>query len=184
MAAGIWVNIGSGNGLLPDGTKPLPEPMLTYHQGTKGFIGGQFKKRYLSHQWPNLTGKLLIWKFLWNLPGTNDLRCYVLSVSTGGGVRRLNVAHLWTLLYAAMSKGGCGEQLTWHYKDVIMSVICVSNHQPHDCLLNHFIQAQIKENIKALRHWPLWGEFTGEFPTQRASNAENAFIWWCHHGEN
>ena len=25
----IWVNIGSGNGLLPDGTKPLPEPMLT-----------------------------------------------------------------------------------------------------------------------------------------------------------
>ena len=26
----IWVTIGSGNGLLPDGTKPLPEPMLTY----------------------------------------------------------------------------------------------------------------------------------------------------------
>ena len=32
MATEIWVNIGSGNGLLPDGTKPLPEPMLTYHQ--------------------------------------------------------------------------------------------------------------------------------------------------------
>ena len=28
----IWVNIGSGNGLLPDGTKPLPEPILTDHQ--------------------------------------------------------------------------------------------------------------------------------------------------------
>ena len=28
----IWVNIGSGNGLLPDVTEPLPEPMLTYHQ--------------------------------------------------------------------------------------------------------------------------------------------------------
>ena len=25
-----------------------------------------------------------------------------------------------------------------------------------------FIQAQIKENIKALRQWPLWGEFTGD----------------------
>ena len=24
------------------------------------------------------------------------------------------------------------------------------------------VQAQIKENIKTLRHWPLWGEFTGE----------------------
>ena len=28
----LKVNIGSGNGLLPDGTKPLSEPMLTYHQ--------------------------------------------------------------------------------------------------------------------------------------------------------
>ena len=25
-----------------------------------------------------------------------------------------------------------------------------------------FIQAQIKENIKASRHWPLWWEFTGD----------------------
>ena len=25
-----------------------------------------------------------------------------------------------------------------------------------------FIQAQIKENIKAPRHWPLWAEFTGD----------------------
>ena len=26
-----WVNIGSGNGLLPNDTKPLPEPMLSHH---------------------------------------------------------------------------------------------------------------------------------------------------------
>ena len=25
-----------------------------------------------------------------------------------------------------------------------------------------FIQAQIKENTKAPRHWSLWGEFTGD----------------------
>ena len=25
-----------------------------------------------------------------------------------------------------------------------------------------FIQAQINENIKGPRHWPLWGEFTGD----------------------
>ena len=29
MATEISVNIGSGNGLI--GTKPFPEPMLTYH---------------------------------------------------------------------------------------------------------------------------------------------------------
>ena len=26
-----------------------------------------------------------------------------------------------------------------------------------------FVPAQIKENIKAMRHWPLWGEFTGDW---------------------
>ena len=29
MATAMWVNIGSSNDLLPDGTKPLPEPILT-----------------------------------------------------------------------------------------------------------------------------------------------------------
>ena len=43
-----------------------------------------------------------------------------------------------------------------------------------------FIQAQTKENIKASRHWPLCGEFTGG-PTQRASNAEKISIGWRHH---
>ena len=28
MVTKIWINIGSGNGLVPDGTKQLPEPML------------------------------------------------------------------------------------------------------------------------------------------------------------
>ena len=46
-----------------------------------------------------------------------------------------------------------------------------------------FIQTQIKENIKAPRHWPLNGEFTrtGEFPAQRDSYAEYVSIWWRHH---
>ena len=38
------------------------------------------------------------------------------------------------------------------------------------------IRVQIKENIKAPRHWPLCGEFT-----QMASNAESVSIWWRHH---
>ena len=48
-----------------------------------------------------------------------------------------------------------------------------------------FIQAQINENIKAPRHWPLLGEFTGDrrIPPQRASNAENVSIWWRHHDQ-
>ena len=40
-------------------------------------------------------------------------------------------------------------------------------------LLN--LQAQIKENIKAPRHWPLWGDppVANGFLSQRASSAEN-----------
>ena len=37
----------------------------------------------------------------------------------------------------------------------------VSNHQPHDCLLNRLFKVHVEENIKAPRRWPLCGEFTG-----------------------
>ena len=43
----------------------------------------------------------------------------------------------------------------------------VWNHQHHDCLLNRLFKAQIEEDIKALRHWPLCREFTGD--------------WWIPH---
>ena len=38
----------------------------------------------------------------------------------------------------------------------------VSNHQPHDCLLNHLFRRRSKKNIKAPHHWPLCVEFTGD----------------------
>ena len=69
-----------------------------------------------------------------------------------------------------------------HYNDVIMSAM--ASQSPASRLFTQsFIRAQIKGNIKAPRHWPLCGEFTGtgEFPAQRASNAENVSIWWRHH---
>ena len=41
-----------------------------------------------------------------------------------------------------------------------------------------------QRNIKALHHWPLYGELTGDrwISTQMASDAENISIWWRHHG--
>ena len=48
------------------------------------------------------------------------------------------------------------------YSDVIMDA--VASQSPASRLFTQlFIQAQIKENIKAQRHWPLWGEFTGDW---------------------
>ena len=36
-----------------------------------------------------------------------------------------------------------------------------------------FVQAQIKENIKALHHWPLWGEFTSDQRIPRTKGQEH-----------
>ena len=47
----ILVNIGLGNGLLPDGTKPLPEPILIYHQWERFYLRSISQERYLSLIW-------------------------------------------------------------------------------------------------------------------------------------
>ena len=60
----------------------------------------------------------------------------------------------------------------------------VSNHQPRDCLLNRLFKRRSKKTSK-LRVTGLCegnSPVTGEFPSQRASNAENVSIWWRHHG--
>ena len=49
----------------------------------------------------------------------------------------------------------------------------VSNHQPHDCFLNHLFRRRSKK-ISKLR-------VTGELPANKASNAENVSMWWRHH---
>ena len=58
-----------------------------------------------------------------------------------------------------------------------------SNHQPHECLLNRLFRHRSKK-ISTLRltgHCEGNSPETGEFPAQRASNTENASIWWRHH---
>ena len=59
----------------------------------------------------------------------------------------------------------------------------VSNHQPHDCLLNRLFGRRSKK-ISKLRVTGLCAgnsPGTDEFPAQMASNAENVSIWWRHH---
>ena len=77
------------------------------------------------------------------------------------------------------------ERTCLHYIYIIMTMGGCLKSPASRLFTQSFIQAQIKENIKAPHHWPLYGEFTGtgEFPAQRASNAENGSIWWRHHGK-
>ena len=61
----------------------------------------------------------------------------------------------------------------------------VSNHQPHDCLLNHSFRCRSNKTSESkLRVTGFWegnSPVTGEFPAQRASNAVNVSIGWRHH---
>ena len=58
----------------------------------------------------------------------------------------------------------------------------VSNHQPHDCLLNRLFRRRSKKTSKPRITGLCAGNspVPGEFPTQMASNAENISIWWHH----
>ena len=59
----------------------------------------------------------------------------------------------------------------------------VSNHQQLDSLSNYLLWPTSKKHQGSvlLALWEGNSPVTGEFPTQRASNAEKASIWWRHH---
>ena len=70
--------------------------------------------------------------------------------------------------------------LPWHHNE------CdgISNRQPHDCLLNCLFRRRLKKTsmklcVTGLCEGNSW--VIGQFPTQRASNAENVSIWWHHY---
>ena len=60
----------------------------------------------------------------------------------------------------------------------------VSNHLPHDCLLNRFFRRRSKKTSKFRITGLCVGNSPGtsEFPILMASYAENVSIWLCHHG--
>ena len=73
------------------------------------------------------------------------------------------------------------SSLQWHHNELAG----VSNHQPHDCLLNRLFTRRSKKASK-LRVAGLCARNspgTGKFPAQMASNAENVSIWWRHHDQ-
>ena len=83
MTTQIWVNTGSGNGVLPYGTKPLSEPMLTNHQ--LGPVTDWL--RAISQEKPRPSVIKIRLKntkltFSWNLSGDNELTNGALVTST------------------------------------------------------------------------------------------------------
>ena len=98
----------------------------------------------------------------------------------------------WNIIFAISKEKNCvitmkqkrtyqlDGTLLWHHNERDG----VSNHRGLCCLLNGLFRGRSKKTSK-LRVTGLWegnSPVTGEFPAQRASNAENVSIWWRHHG--
>ena len=109
-----------------------------------------------------------------------------------------DVLKLWRRYYYVMCSVGISIQDVSTHSPISRCILCMGSslHWRHAqwsrwrlkspasrLFTQSFIQTQMTENIKAPRHWPLCWEFTGtgEFPAQKASNAENVSIWWPHH---
>ena len=70
-----------------------------------------------------------------------------------------------------------GHQQPWSLRWRHNGCDSVSNHQPHDCLLNRLFGRRSKKTGLCAGNSP----GTGELPAQMASNGENVSIWWRHH---
>ena len=117
-----------------------------------------------AHAWRTCMSGLLTSGFLWSrCRGKSSRhswhmrnpRIYV------SGKRTIFLVWCWFLTEMFVKNGGRQKvtmksilpfSLQFHYNDG------VSNHRHLYCL-QLFVQAQIKENIKAQRHWPWWGRF-------------------------
>ena len=106
------------------------------------------------------------------------------STSNGGLLQ--SVSEIWHYFWFAVFCRGYKTRFhrislfITHYNDVIMSAMAslITNF-----LLNRFFWRRSKKTSK-LRVTGLCAgnsPVTGEFPAQRASNAENVSIWWRHH---
>ena len=123
-------------------------------------------------QGPGLPGRIRVMVSKW----------YVLAGHPGPGFFIcIDAMNQWVLLLnATLINPVQGIALRWRHNELDG----VSNHQPHDCLLNRLFGHRSKKTSK-LRVTGLCArnsQGTGEFPAQMASNAENVSIWWRHHG--
>ena len=73
------------------------------------------------------------------------------------------------------------DSLEWRHNERDV----VSNDRRLDGLLNRLLKRRTKKtsNLRVTGLWDGTPLFTGGFPSQRASNAENVSIRWRHHGE-
>ena len=115
---------------------------------------------------------------LW--PHCNNSRAFIAAELT------FLTLNMWVLNYLGLTRSISWLLMTWlivslHWRNNGRD--SVSNHQPHDCLLNCLFRHRSKKTSKLRVTGLCVGNSpgAGKFPAQMASNAENVSIWWRHH---
>ena len=159
----IWHPVSKVFTLCQLGNKPLPEAMLT-----------QFIDAYMGHQVVSEQTPKGVWadpkviNILWHF---HEIQCLVMCFHLDFG--------LFPASYNHSNSGFGSDLLQWHHNEHDG----ISNHQPHDCLLNRLFKGQIKETSELHVTGLCAGNsaVAGEFHAQMASNAKNVSMWWRRH---
>ena len=153
MATWIWVYIGSVNGLLPDGTKPLPEPISTNHQ--YGLVAITWGEYYMK-----------CWKYL-SLIGIWKLSIWDYSQGPMGEASTEMSPMIHTLFndiclthYSNGTMSAMGSLITG--VSIVYLTVCSGRDQRKDQ------SSASLAFVKGIHRWP----------SQKASNTENVSIWW------
>ena len=120
-----------------------------------------------------------MWYRLWVRSLACALPCKITPNATE--VSKKDMGKIYRYLTTVKRHDDVIKSLQWRHNEHD----CVSNHQPRHCLLNRLFGRRSKKTSKLRATGLCVGNSpgTGEFPAQRASNAENVSIWWRHHVE-
>ena len=167
-------------------------------------ISSNLKKHYLYHiisiNFPlycnyiwcaSYTGFMLMKRIRWNDISTTLL--FSMADIAGFTSRNMNtwcallwkvvgVAEIFTHIFQSQFTYRNNNRVTLQWRHNERG--CVSNHQHHDCLLLSILfRRRSMKSSKICITGLCEGNslVTGEFPAQRASDAENVSIWWRHH---
>ena len=118
------------------------------------------------------------------------VRCWVEFQPTSLSEGWVENEHLGELFVGGLlsTVGSTGLKLEdWHmgnhYSDVILGAMASQNTSPTIVYSTVYSGAVQRKHQSSASLAFVWGihRVTGEFPAQRASNAENVSIWWRHH---
>ena len=122
---------------------------------------------------------------IWQVSGYGCVGIYVLRYNEYPYDRlEYDKTEFWNIChYSDVIFGSIASQIT-SLTIVYSTVYSDADQRKHKSSASlAFVRGIHRGPVNSPHIWPVTREFTGEFPAQMASNAENVSIWWRHHDD-